>query len=48
MPLECSVTSGNISKSTTQTSFSVIGVNGTNMSYDASKNAISTIVVQRP
>ena len=44
----CSVTSGNLSKSTTQTSFSVTDISGTNMSYDASKNAVSTIVVQRP
>jgi subtilisin family serine protease len=44
----CSLTSGQISKSTTQTSFSVTGISGTNMTYDASKNAVSTIVVQRP
>ncbi len=44
----CSVTSGQISKSTTQTSFSVTGISGTNMSYDASKNTVTSIVVQRP
>lgn len=44
----CSVTSGNLSKSTSQTSFSVTDISGTGMTYDASKNAVSVIVVQRP
>jgi aqualysin 1 len=44
----CSVTSGNLSRSTTQTTYSVSGISGTNMSYEPSNNTVSTIVVQRP
>lgn len=44
----CTITSGNISKWTTQTTFSVVGVNGTNLSYDASRNAVSAVSILKP
>lgn len=44
----CSVTSGNIHKKTAETTFSVSSISGTNMSYNASKNALSSIVIKQP
>ena len=44
----CSVASGSISNRTTQTTFSVSGISGTNLSYDASKNAVGSFVVKKP
>jgi subtilisin family serine protease len=44
----CTITSGNISKRTTQTTFSVVGVNGTNLSYDASQNGVSAVAILKP
>jgi subtilisin family serine protease len=44
----CSMTSGNIHKSTNETSYSVSGITGTNMLYDAGSNVASSIVIKRP
>lgn len=44
----CSIASGAISKNVSQTTFSVTGVSGSGFSYDASRNAVSTITLQRP
>jgi len=45
---ECSITSGNLSKRTTQTTFSVSDISGTNMTYDSTSNAVSSLTIQRP
>ncbi len=44
----CSIVSGNLSKRTSDTTFSVSGMTGTNMSYDASKNSATSVTVRRP
>ena len=44
----CTIVSGNISKSTPQTTFSVVGVSGTGMTYDSSRNAMNPITVLKP
>lgn len=44
----CSLTSGNISKSTLETTFSVKGISGTNLSYDPARNVASSIVIRKP
>ena len=44
----CSIASGSISNRTKQTTFTVSGISGTNLSYDPSKNAVSSIVVNKP
>ncbi|WP_205665074.1 S8 family peptidase [Caldimonas tepidiphila] len=44
----CSIGSGNLSKSTLETKFTVSGITGTNMSYDPGKNAASSITVRKP
>lgn len=44
----CTITSGNIARSTLTTTFSVSGVTGTNMTYSAGANTASSIVVSRP
>jgi len=44
----CSVTTGKLSNSTTQTIYSVKQIAGTNMVYEASANTASSVVVKRP
>jgi subtilisin family serine protease len=44
----CSITSGNISKLASETTFSVKGIAGTNVSYDASNNALTSVTIRRP
>ncbi|MHB8948526.1 MAG: S8 family peptidase [Rhodoferax sp.] len=44
----CSIKSGNISKSTLETTFSVKDMSGTNMTYDSTKNAVSSVVIRKP
>lgn len=44
----CSIASGNISKSTVETTFSVSGISGTNIMYDPTRNAISAVLIRRP
>jgi subtilisin family serine protease len=44
----CSIVSGNLSKRTSETTFSVSNITGTNVSYDASKNALSFVTIRRP
>ena len=44
----CSIASGSISNRTKQTTFTVSGISGTNLSYDSSKNAVNSIVVNKP
>jgi len=44
----CSVTTGKLSSSTTQTTYSIKQIAGTNMLYDAAANTASSVVVKRP
>lgn len=44
----CTIKSGNLSKSTLSTTFSVTDITGTNLSYDASRNTVSSIVIAKP
>jgi aqualysin 1 len=44
----CSVKTGNLGRTTTQTSYSVTNITGTGLSYDASRNSVSSIIVRRP
>lgn len=44
----CSISSNDLHKSTTQTVFTVNGITGTSLSYDASKNALSSVTVIKP
>jgi subtilisin family serine protease len=44
----CTITSGNIARSTLTTTFSVSSVSGTNMTYNAGANTPSSILVSRP
>lgn len=44
----CALKSGNLSTSTASTSFAVKAVTGTNLSYDASRNTVSSIVIAKP
>jgi subtilisin family serine protease len=45
----CTITSGNIStKSSTQTTFSVVAVSGTNLGYDASRNTLTSVTIVKP
>lgn len=44
----CTLTSGSISRSYTTSQFAVGNVSGSSLSYDASKNAVSSISVTRP
>ncbi len=44
----CSVTSGNLSKRTAETTFSVTGISGTNMTYYPASNVGSSITVRKP
>jgi hypothetical protein len=44
----CNITTGVIGKNVSQTTFSVTGVSASGFSYDASRNATSTITLQRP
>ncbi len=45
---QCSLSSGNISKLTTETTFSVRGISGTGMTYDAAQNAAGSVTIRRP
>jgi len=44
----CSITSGKITKVTAETTFSISGITGTNMSYDETQNSLSSIAIKRP
>ena len=44
----CSITSGKIKSLVASTTFSVTRIAGTGMSYDASKNAASTLMIAKP
>lgn len=44
----CTLTSASISRSYTTSQFGVGSVTGASLSYDASKNAVSSISVTRP
>lgn len=44
----CSITSGNLSKSTAETRFTVSGITGTNLTYDANSNIATAVTVKRP
>lgn len=44
----CSINSGVLSKSTLQTTFSVLGISGTNLIYDATKNTASSVLIKKP
>lgn len=44
----CNITSGNISKTTFETTFQVLNISGTNIVYDSTKNTISNIAVRKP
>ncbi len=44
----CTMSSGNISRSTSSTVMSVTSVSGTNMSYDSSQNTVTTIIILKP
>lgn len=44
----CSVSTGNISKKTTSTTYSVTGITGTDLSYDATGNQLSSLTVAKP
>ncbi len=44
----CSVSTGNISKKTSSTTYSVKGITGTNLSYDATGNKLSSLKVAQP
>ncbi|MDP1691822.1 MAG: S8 family peptidase [Burkholderiaceae bacterium] len=44
----CSITSGNLSKRTADTTFSVTGITGTNMTYDSANNLVSSVTIRRP
>jgi hypothetical protein len=44
----CSIASGAISASTTQTQFSVRGIAGTGYSYDGAANRVSSVVIAKP
>lgn len=44
----CSVTSGNLSKGTAETRFSVTSITGSGMSYDATANVASSLLIRKP
>jgi hypothetical protein len=44
----CSITSSNINKAKTSTTFTVTGINGSNMSYDPGGNVASSVVIAKP
>ena len=44
----CTMSSGNISRSTSSTVISVTHVSGTNMRYDSSQNSVTTITISKP
>lgn len=44
----CTVSTGNINNRTSQTTFSVTGISGDNISYAASQNVISSITILKP
>ena len=44
----CTITSGNISTSNLSTTFKVVSVTGTNLSYDASRNTQSSVKILKP
>lgn len=44
----CSITSSKISTSTSSTTFSISGVAGTNMTYDATKNVKKSVAITKP
>jgi hypothetical protein len=44
----CSLTSGHIHRSVSQTTFTVSGITGSGLSYDAGANAGSSVTVLKP
>lgn len=44
----CNITSSNISKYSLETTFQVLGISGTGITYDATKNTVSKIIVRKP
>jgi hypothetical protein len=44
----CSITSGNINKAKTSTTFTVRSISGSNMSYNPSGNVASSVVIAKP
>ncbi|WP_119153234.1 family 16 glycosylhydrolase [Caldimonas tepidiphila] len=44
----CSITSGTIARTRSSTSFSVSGISGTNLSYNAAANLVESVAIARP